>query len=194
MKRRCLILLLGVSWVWGSLGAVPPGAPAGLPEWVPTTRGEAGFVPMTNTLDSVLLKGVWGDNAQSLGDYSGGRYNPHYGPWGAHIIHGGGHASSHDNSVILANFNTLAFERVGGPTQLATKEDYEDRILTGGFPDDISNPREVEPGVPGAAHTYDCLLVLPPSVCGDPLGALIRPVAGAVGMSASRETGWSHVF
>ncbi len=150
---------------------------------------------MTNKLDDVVLIGVWsGDSAQRFGDYSGGVYNPYYGQLGAHVIHGGGHASNNDNSVFIANFNTLAFERVGGPTRLASKSDYENRIKTGGFPDDISNPREVEPGVPGSAHTYDCLLILPPSVSGDPLGALIRPVSGAVGSSASRESGWSHVF
>jgi len=152
---------------------------------------------MKNMLDSVELKGVWsGDSALRFTDYSGGIYNPHYGPWGAHIIHGGGHASNNDNSVFIANYNTLAFERVGGPTQLASRQAYEDAILIGssGYPDSINNPREVAPGVPGSAHTYDCLLVLPPSVSGDPLGALIRPVASAIGHTASRETGWSHVF
>jgi hypothetical protein len=150
---------------------------------------------MTNTLESVVLTGVWsGDSALRFSDYSGGAFNPYYGQLGAHVIHGGGHSANNDNSVFIANLNTLRFERVGGPTQLPSDAAYESAIKGGGFPDNDSNPREVEPGVPGSAHTYDCLLTLPPAVCGDALGGLIRPVAGAVGREASRTSGWSHVF
>lgn len=171
------------------------GAAAQLPDWVPDTVGRAGFVPMTNTLDDVDLIGVWsGSSAGDFCAYSGGCYNPYYGPLGAHIVHGGGHAANNDNSVFIANYNTLAFERVGGPTQLPTVTAYDTMIMRGGFPDDETNPREYESGVPGSAHTYDCLLTLPPSVCGDPLGALIRPVSSAVGAEPSRSSGWAHVF
>ncbi|MFN7394678.1 MAG: hypothetical protein ACK5RW_00060, partial [bacterium] len=75
--------------------------------------------------------------------YSGGAYNPYYGAWGAHVIHGGGHAATQDNSVFIADFNTLRFERIGGPTMLSSFQAYEDAIRSGGFPDDESNPREV---------------------------------------------------
>jgi hypothetical protein len=150
---------------------------------------------MTNALDDVDLVGVWsGSSPANFTDYSGGCYNPYYGPLGAHIIHGGGHAGTNDNSVFIANFNTLKFERVGGPTQLPSVMAYDTMIMRGGFPDDNTNPREVENGVPGSAHTYDCLLTLPPSVCGDSMGALIRPVASAIGAEPSRTSGWSHLF
>ncbi|MBL8028012.1 MAG: T9SS type A sorting domain-containing protein [Fibrobacteres bacterium] len=173
----------------GSLNAVQ------LPAWVPDSVGEAGFIPMTNKLDDVDTIGTWsGAGPSNFADYSGGCYNSYYGPLGAHIIHGGGHAGSNDNSVFIANYNTLAFERVGNPTGLASSQAYNDQIRYGGFTDDISNPREIADNVPGSAHTYDCLLTLPPAVCGDSLGALIRPVAGAIGTEVSRVTGWSHVF
>lgn len=180
----------------------PPPPPAvydrgNLPAWVPLTQGEAALVPMQNRLQDVafLDEPRLGNNSTFVfAAYSGGAYNPYYGAWGAHVIHGGGHAATQDNSVFIADFNTLRFERIGGPTMLSSFQAYEDAIRSGGFPDDESNPREVAPSVPGSAHTYDCLLILPPEVAGDPYGALIRPVAGAIGVGVSRSTGWSHAF
>lgn len=181
--------------------APPPPSPSlpqgNLPSWVPSRLGEAGLVPMTNSLrDVVVLNETLLRNQSTFvyGAYSGGAYNPYYGPLGAHVIHGGGHSATQDNSVFIADYNTLRFERVGEPTLLPTYQDYEDRIRFGGFADDNSNPREVEAGVPGSAHTYDCLLILPPAVGGDAYGSLIRPVAGAVGYGVSRTTGRSHSF
>lgn len=57
-----------------------------------------------------------------------------------------------------------------------------------------SNPREVYPGWPGSAHTYDALCVIPPAWGGGGQGALIRGVAMAIGISVSRETFYSHYF
>ena len=206
----------------------PPKIP--LPAWVPATVGAAALVPMTNKLQDVELRGNWSGetNGISFLRYSGGVYNPYLGDYGAHVIHGGGHATSEDNSVFLANYNTLEFERVGDPTDLGAKflaytnPPYSDTVVWGygssyGYfiakgpnstgwtyptnaalyelPDDSEvNPRECAPGRPGSAHTYDCLLILPPSMCGDPQGALIRPIASAIGTTAARGTGWSHVF
>ncbi len=164
---------------------------------MPLTQGEAALVPMQNRLQDVAYIDELrlGSNSTFVfAAYSGGAYNPYYGTWGAHVIHGGGHAATQDNSVFIADFNTLRFERIGGPTLLSGFQAYEDAIRSGGFPDDVSNPREVAPGVPGSAHTYDCLLILPPELAGDPYGALIRPVAGAIGVGVSRTTGWSHAF
>lgn len=170
----------------------------GLPSWVPGAIGEAALVPMANTLRDVAIINeaiLRNESTFVYAAYSGGVYNPYYGQWGAHVIHGGGHSATQDNSVFIADFNTLRFERVGAPTMLPGFQDYEDRIKLGGFADDpTANPREVDTGVPGSAHTYDCLLILPPSISGDPRGALIRPVASAVGYGVSRETGWSHSF
>jgi hypothetical protein len=160
-------------------------------------QGDSSLVPMQNTLGDVAYmdERILGNSSTFVfAAYSGGIYNPWYGPWGAHVIHGGGHAATQDNSVFIADFNTLRFERIGGPTLLGSFDDYERAIRNGGFADDNSNPRELSPGVPGSAHTYDCLLMVPPSLCGDPYGALIRPVAGAIGSGVSRTSTWSHAF
>lgn len=170
-----------------------------VPTWVPSAVGASALVPMTNTLDSVVVNhsplGTAGAGNNAFAQYSGGVYNPHYGTWGAHVIHGGGHSATHDNSVFIADYNDLAFKRLSTPPLLPNQSDYDDLIRTGGFPDSTTaNPREIATGVPGSSHTYDTLLIVPPSVCGDSKGGLLRPVASAIGYSASRETGWSHLF
>jgi hypothetical protein len=164
-----------------------------LPAWVPSTLYAAAQVPFTNRLDDVDLVGLWsGDSAAHFGSYSGGVYASSYGSRGAHIVHGGGHAANNDNSVFLADYNDLTFKRVGGPTQLASTAAYDAAVTAA--PDDLSGWREYAPAEPGSAHTYDCLVYLPPSFCGDPKGALLRPVAGAIGAGPSRDTGRSHFF
>lgn len=164
-----------------------------LPAWVPSTVGAAAKLAATNSLDDVDLTGVWsGDSAAHFGSYSGGAYNPYIGTWGAHVIHGGGHSASNDNSVFLFDYNDLTYKLVGAPTQLASDADYEAAITTA--PNTVANPREVASGVPGSAHTYGCLNILSPALSDDAKGALIRPVAGAIGRAASRDTGWAHVF
>jgi hypothetical protein len=164
-----------------------------LPSWVPATVGAAVKLTTTNALDAVDLEGVWsGDSAAHFGDYSGGAYNRYWGNFGAHVLHGGGHSASNDNSVFLFDYNDLTFKRVGGPTQLGSDGAYETAIESGGG--SVSNPCEYTTGVPGSAHTYDCLMILPPSLGGGTKGSLLRPVASAVGRAASRSTGWSHRF
>lgn len=186
-----IAVILSGADLWAGRDA--PAPPFVIPAWVPTTLNEGALVTMTNTLDNVDLAGVWaGDSAAQFASYSGGVYNPWYGDCGAHVIHGGGHAANNDNSVFLADYNDLTFKRVGGPTVLGTDAAYDAAITAGSG--SVDNPCEYTAGVPGSAHTYDCLLVLPPSIGGDSLGSLIRPVSGAVGRVASRESGWSHVF
>jgi hypothetical protein len=124
----------------------------GLPSWVPTSLFEAARVPFTNRLDDVDLVGVWsGDSAAHFGSYSGGVYASAWGPWGGHVIHGGGHAANDDNSIFVADYNDLTFKRIGGPTQLPTVAAYNAAITVA--PDDLSNPREYAPSEPGSAHT-----------------------------------------
>ncbi len=179
-----------------------------LPSWVPATVGAAALVPMTNTLDSIWV----GDpayagtqNANELMDFSGGRYNTYAGRWGVHFVHGGGHSATHDNGVYVADFNDLSFKRVFAPTLLSTTAAsaganlYDTYITTGAPPDSFadsaaSNPREVAPGVPGSAHTYDSMVILPPGMGGGARGSLVRVISSAVGANASREGGWSHRF
>lgn len=177
-----------------------------LPSWVPATVGEAALVPMTNTLDAVwsetpaMLNA--GAGANEIADFSGGPYNRYSGRWGAHVLHGCGHSASHNNGVYAADYNDLTFKVLQAPTVIATgitgPNQYDANIINGvspeTFPDDPSNPREVATGVPGSAHTYDTMVILPPPLAGDARGALLRGVSGAVGYSSSRDTGWSHAY
>lgn len=55
-----------------------------------------------------------------------------------------------------------------------------------------ANPREVYPGWPGSAHTYDSLCIVPPAWGGGTQGALIRGASMAIGAAVSRETFFSH--
>lgn len=179
-------------------------AASALPAWVPSTVGAAGFVPMTNTLSSVSLRSTLpgdarGDDDTEFYDFSGGVYNRHIGALGAHVVHGGGHSATDDNSVFLVNYNTLQWERVSNPVVLGSYSLYDQYVRTGAPPDSFAdsptaNPREIAPGVPGSAHTYDMMCILPPSVVGNTKGGLLRPVSTAVGRQASRETGWAHLF
>lgn len=163
-----------------------------LPSWVPTTVGASAKLATTNSMDAVDLEGVWsGDSAAHFGDYSGGAYNRYWGNFGAHVIHGGGHSANNDNSVFLFDYNDLTFKRIAGPTQLASAQAYQD--IVSNSPDNMTNPREYASGVPGSAHTYGMMAILPPAICGDNKGALIRPVASAISTSASKSTGWSHL-
>jgi hypothetical protein len=179
-----------------------------LPSWVPSTVGAAALVPMTNTLDSIWVGNpayAGTQNANELMDYSGGRFNTYAGRWGVHFVHGGGHSATHDNGVYVADFNDLSFKRVFAPTLLSTTPAssgpnlYDDYIRLGAPPDSFadsaaSNPREVAPGVPGSAHTYDSMVILPPGMGGGARGSLVRVVSSSVGANASREGGWSHRF
>ena len=178
--------------------------PRDLPSWVPATVGEAALVPMTNTLDAVWTETAamgGSQGANEVLDFSGGRYNPYAGRWGQHVIHGAGHSASHNNGVYAADYNTLAFVQLKAPTVISTgtpPNQYDTNITSGvspeTFADSAGNPREVETGVPGAAHTYDTMVILPPPLVGDAKGALVRGFSSAVGYSASRESGWSHAF
>lgn len=87
-----------------------------------------------------------------------------------------------------------------GPTEAATayRNSYGYFIAEGsnstGWADPLNaalheNPSpnygEVLPNIPGSAHTYGKLLLLPPDMAGDPKGGLLRPVASAVGFTVA---------
>ena len=177
-----------------------------LPSWVPTVVGTAALAPMTNTLESVWTDGVWaaGVGTQQLSDFSGGAYNPHVGTYGEIDVHGGGHSANNDNGIYAAGLDALTWTKPFAPTALVTSpaagSNLYDEYITNGAPPDsfadtaTANPREVAPGVPGSAHTYDSMFILPPALGGGNKGSLIRLMSGAVGRSASRTTGWAHRF
>ena len=129
-------------------------------------------------------------------DYSGGVFNPYWGPMGAMVFHGGGHSATFDNSVVILDFNDLTFKRLSNPTPSANGANW---ISTSGLPQNIDPAFNVTyceygDGQPGSAHTYDTLAILPPADGGAPCGSLIRVASFAVHVNMSRNTGWAHRF
>lgn len=129
-------------------------------------------------------------------DYSGGVFNPYWGPLGAMVFHGGGHSATFDNSVVILDFNDLTFKRLSNPTPSASGAHWL-ALGPGGPPNDTafnSTYGEYGDGQPGAGHTYDTLAILPPADGGAPCGSLIRVSSYAVHVNLSRNSGWAHRF
>lgn len=158
-----------------------------LPAWVPAA-GEcvelqgAGYV--TNTFISQAPSPSVGPDADAfryvIDAYSGGGYNPHYitaaSPFGAMFFHGGGHGNSNDNSttVLKMGQSSLTFERLDNPTFPLT------------LGTDEANWAEHQDGRPYSAHTADCMVVVPPSDGGGPMGSLVRVMTQASGSAVWR--------
>lgn len=181
--------------------AVPtpePAVPSPEASWVPATRGELKAVETANNFLSQNGNLVGWEYAfgKIVDDFSGGVFNPYWGPFGAMVFHGGGHAATFDNSVVILDFNDLTFKRLSNPTPSANGANW---ISTTGLAQNVdpafnSTYCEYGDGQPGAAHTYDTLAVLPPDAGGAPCGSLIRVSSYAVHVNMSRSTGWAHRF
>lgn len=177
--------------------AAGPSAGA-LPDWVPSQAGVLQSVATTNTFGSQngRLPGWEHAFGTLVDDYSGGVFNPYWGPLGAMVLHGGGHAATFDNSVVLLDFNDLTFKRVSHPTPSASGANWA--ALAPGGPN--SDPAfhteycEYGDGQPGAGHTYDTLAILAPEDGGAPCGSLVRVSSYAVHVNLSRNSGWAHRF
>jgi hypothetical protein len=172
--------------------------PVPLPLWVPA-RGDA--IRTVATKNSFLsqngnLPGWEQAFGKIVDDFSGGVFNPYWGPMGAMVFHGGGHAATFDNSVVVLDMNDLTFKRLSDPTP--SKEGKNWLFTTGDTQglDPAFDPLHCEygDGQPGAGHSYDTLAIVPPSDGGAPLGSLVRVASFAVHVNASANTGWAHRF
>jgi hypothetical protein len=165
-------------------------AGVGIPAWTPQA-GELRSIATSNTFMSLA-----GDSLQGWGyrfgtivdDFSGGVFNPYWGPFGALIFHGGGHSATYDNSVLILDFNDLTFKRLSNPSPVSTfTHEHEDPLFK-------REACEYADGQPGAGHTYDTLGILPPTDGGAPAGSLIRVSSHAVHVVISCNTAWAHRF
>jgi hypothetical protein len=127
-----------------------------------------------------------------IDDFSGGVYNPHWGPLGALMLHGGGHAATNDNSVAVLDFNDLTFKRVADPSLEVTGIRPADGPAYPGY--DREYGEYVVDRKPAAAHTYDALEVVPPEIAGAPFGGLVRPFSTAIHVNLSSSVGWAHLL
>ncbi len=179
-------------------GASDVAAACGAPAWVPAIAGSSKAVATANSFASQngRLAGWEYAFGKIVDDYSGGVYNPYWGPLGAMVFHGGGHSATFDNSVVILDFNDLTFKRLSNPTPSDKGKNW---ISTTGLlqkkdPAFDSAHCEYGDGQPGAGHTYDTLAILPPADGGAPYGSLIRVSSHAVHVNISASTGWAHRF
>jgi hypothetical protein len=177
---------------------VPGGGVASVANWVPVNGGEVRTAVTTNSFFSQngRLAGWEYAFGKIVDDFSGGVFNAYWGPLGAMVFHGGGHSATFDNSVVILDFNDLAFKRLSDPTPSNNGANWVAINGTTVKADPAFNRIYCEygDGQPGSAHTYDTLAILPPADGGAPCGSLIRVSSHAVHVNLSENTGWSHRF
>ena len=172
--------------------------PTPTPNWTPARGGDAKVVATANTFLSQNgnLTGWEYAFGKIVDDYSGGVFNPYWGPLGAMVFHGGGHSATFDNSVVVLDLNDLTFKRLSNPTPSNNGKNW---ISTAGLVQKVDPAFDLSyceygDGQPGSGHTYDTLAILPPVDGGAPCGSLIRVSSHAVHVNMSRNTGWAHRF
>jgi hypothetical protein len=180
-----------------SPAVMPAPQPIAVPPWAASGSGMTKTVATSNSFLSQNgnLPGWEQAFGKIVDDYSGGVFNPYWGPLGAVVFHGGGHSATFDNSVVILDLNDLTFKRLSNPTP-----SNEGRNWSSVTPPQIADPAfdaahcEYGDRQPGAAHTYDTLAVLPPADGGAACGSLIRVASFAVHVNVSANTGWAHRF
>lgn len=187
----------GASATTGTVVATTP-EPVPLPMWVPASSDAMKAVVTKNSFLSQNgnLPGWEQSFGKIVDDYSGGVFNPYWGPLGAMVFHGGGHAATFDNSVVILDMNDLTFKRLSTPTPSNDGRNwlYLTAASTGTDPAFDLLHCEYGDGQPGAGHTYDTLAIVPPSDGGAACGSLVRVASFAVHVNLSANTGWAHRF
>lgn len=176
---------------------VHAGRPPGVPLWVPAA-GEVAVLTvanggLTNNFRDAIAP--YFQPAYSIGivnAYSGAFPNPYYGPYGATLHFGDGHASSNDNSVIaqVHGYSAITFQRLVDPTPwFGTGTDETTRNTNS-----IGNANskmdlaymDTLPGIglvpyqPGAPHSYGCGEVRGPEHGGAACGTFWQTARAAV--------------
>lgn len=164
-----------------------------LPSWVPAPGNVSLLTNSNGRLSNTFRSTVapyYNDwiSVFTVNAYSGSVVNPYFGPYGAIVFEGGGHADSNDNSVHLLELSAsgAAFRRVTDPTP-----------LFGAGPDEktrYANSRsatEVQPltdfawaeynidGQPVARHSYGAQDVIGPEHGGATYGTFVRPMTAS---------------
>lgn len=173
-------------------------ATATVPGWVPTQGGTVRTVATVNSFLSQngKLPGWEYAFGKIVDDYSGAVFNPYWGTLGAMVFHGGGHAATFDNSVVILDLNDLTFKRLSNPTPSGDGANWTAMVPGSPHADQAFKSQYCEygNGQPGAGHTYDTLAILPPADGGAPCGSLVRVSSHAVHVNASCNSGWAHRF
>lgn len=190
MRRREFLLTAAAGSAAFAASAESARSTANAPAWIPAA-GAARAVSTANSFMSLAagsLPGAQDRFGTIVDDFSGGVYNPHWGPLGGMLLHGGGHASTYDNSVVILDYNDLTFKRLSTSSPASTfNRGHADPLFR-------RDTCEYGDGQPGAGHTYDTLAVLPPADGGAAAGSLIRVSSHAVHVAISCNTAWAHRF
>ncbi len=183
------------------------GVPVGptLPSWAPAFSSTQGSVELltvangklaNNWIDSVT---PWHDGfrwAQTRNAYSGGRYNPHFGPYGAYMYIGQGHSAGNDNAVngMHLEATQVRFGRItdgSGPFGTGTDGVTKGKNSFANFDHTAAGEAEgtvrvngadcsyIVDGQPAGHHSYNGLCLIPPSAGGAAKGSLYLPLIGA---------------
>jgi hypothetical protein len=168
----------------------PTPAPTGVPSWVPGA-GELAVLTTTNTYESQNpnIPGCASEFHRTVDDYSGGVYNPYWGTLGCMVFHGGGHAGTSDNSVVILDYNDLTFKRIG-KTYMTPPPIGVD--IAGSQVDPVTG--ENPDGSPASPHSWDILAILPPSAGGGAYGTLITPHRQALNLPGQWGTDYAHAM
>lgn len=168
-----------------------------LPAWVPAQKNSIAIMPEANTLSDIQpanspLNGwsyyrngaiMWSPSLPKIiNDFSGGVYNPYFSPSGGNrgciVYHGGGHAATNWNGIVVFDLSDLRYY-----------------IIMEGclncYPGDSTNT-EYSDGQPMSPHSYDHLVILGPEA-GYPKGALMTPVRHAAAIE-SYSSSAAHLF
>lgn len=191
------MFVTGVAWGTEYIGPMKLPAPA-LPSWVPTTSNTLANVPELNTYMSLAPTvdsppGGWSYNylgnlasesrtlqfGKVIDDFSGGVYNPYLGALGSFIFHGGGHAATRWNGVVVYDVATQLYSVWMAASDVCDPLDHANT--------------EYADGQPMSAHTYDSCVIIGPEA-GYPKGALLTPIRMAAEPFYSDSSTAAHLF
>ena len=171
-----------------------PKAPAGaLPSWVPSagqvsvlTQSSGHLANKFNSCAAPYFNSPF-YFAKICNDYSGSFLNPDFGPRGAIIFFGGGHAATNDNSVVAMVLDeTIRFSRLVDPSPLVgTGTDavtISANIFLNGTAFANDGWADCLDQRPASPHSYGSGDVMGPTEGGAAFGTFIRVLNGAAGV------------
>jgi hypothetical protein len=212
----------------GRIGSVRTSgtAPLTLPTWVPAASSTQANVTKLTTANGLLANNFVDTTAPNYATYwhhylvdaySGGTYNIDYGPWGATILFGGGHAACSDNTLAAVVYGATqwSFKRLidpsptfdmhslaGGALPTFTASEIQDLNSYGNYNSTGTGPHnygqqrvdgltasQLVDGKPSSPHSYGIGAVRPAAYGGAAAGTYIVPAVCAANRDTAIITG-----
>jgi hypothetical protein len=180
---------------------IGPSAPL-LPAWVPAP-GDAAVLSVANGKLTNSLNSVWVSYYDTfyahriVSDYSTTVLNPHYGQYGALVLHGGGHSGTNDNTIagLVLNDTGGTFVRWVDPTPhygSAPGNAFANSSTSDGNLANNTHGENISDGKPASIHSYGIGDVLSPANGGAVMGTYVRAAAAAVNQAGFKSTRALH--